>query len=160
MYTSAALLDMHERGQRTLGKLLDHCAVFTDAELHRELPGFGFPTLQLQLHHIIGAQDYWIQVALGRMFEDVPERYPTLEALQAYRTQVAEMTNDYLRGASDEELNTPRTMTVWGGAQHELMPARVFLRTLTHVYHHHGQVLAMCRILGRPGEPGMDFPIK
>jgi uncharacterized damage-inducible protein DinB len=33
----------------------------------------------------------------------------------------------------------------------------VLLRTITHLYHHIGQVSAMCRLLGKP-IPGSDFP--
>jgi len=34
----------------------------------------------------------------------------------------------------------------------------VFARTLVHIYHHMGQVAAMCRLLGKPTQ-GLDFPI-
>ncbi|MBK9305322.1 MAG: hypothetical protein IPM94_16040 [bacterium] len=29
---------------------------------------------------------------------------------------------------------------------------------LTHVFHHQGQLTAMCRLLGRPSE-GLDYPL-
>ncbi len=152
---------MHARGHRSFAKLLAHCSEFNSEELHREIPGFGYGTLQLQLHHMIGAQDYWIRVALGNMLEeDKPEEYPTVESLVTYRDQVVSMTDDYLRSASEAELNTERSMTVWTDMQENLMPAQVFMRTLTHMYHHQGQVLAMCRLLGRPLSDGMDFPLK
>jgi uncharacterized damage-inducible protein DinB len=32
------------------------------------------------------------------------------------------------------------------------------MRTMTHIYHHQGQVTAMCRLLGRPVN-GLDYPI-
>ncbi|XOV75413.1 MAG: DinB family protein [Phycisphaerales bacterium] len=52
-----------------------------------------------------------------------------------------------------------RDFVVWGGAQRPLVPAQVILRTQTHIYHHMGQVTAMCRLLGHPTPPGMDFPL-
>jgi uncharacterized damage-inducible protein DinB len=158
MYNSAELLDMHERGHRSLAKVLTHCEQFSQEEIDREIPGFDEGTLRRRLHHIIGAEQYWIGVLQGVVHDEPDEGYPTIASLQAYRERICSTTDDYLRSASDAELNTPRTMTVWGGAQHELMPAHVFLRTLTHIYHHLGQVLVMCRIMGKPGDR-MDFPL-
>lgn len=159
MYTSEALLDIHSRSHRCLGRLLEHCRLFDADELGREIEGFGYPTLQLQFHHEIGAEEYWVGVLLGRMdVEDDAHLYPTIESLEAYRERVAARTREYLAGASVEELNTPREMTTWGGNVRALTPAHVLLRTSTHLFHHQGQIMAMCRILGRPAE-GMDFPL-
>lgn len=158
MHTSAALLDMHERSQRSLIALLAHCRALTAAELRRELAGFGYGSVHLQLHHLIGAQRYWIGVLEGRIDADEDEdRFATVAALETMRDQVAALTAAYLRGASDAELNTPREMATWGGRTQTLIPAQVFLRTLTHIFHHQGQVTAMCRLLGKPVS-GLDYP--
>jgi len=159
MYNSAALLDMHARGHDSLERALTHCAQFSAAELNREIPGFDEGTLRRRLHHTIGAEQYWIGVLRGVVHDEPGDAYPDIAALQAYRQRISAATEDYLRGASEAELNTPRTLTVWGGAQRELVPAHVFLRTLTHIYHHLGQALVMCRVLGRPAE-GLDFPLR
>ena len=68
------------------------------------------------------------------------------------------ITEDWLRGASVRELGTPRPMRTWRGDEPVLIPAHVFLRTQTHLYHHKGQVVAMCRLLGSPC-PATDYPI-
>ena len=160
MYTSAALIDLHGRTHRSLTKLLEHCAGFTPEQLRTELDGFGYETLLLQLHHMIGAEQYWIGVLNGQMLVDENEAdQASIEALRAFRERVVEMTTTYLRSASDTELNTAREMTTWGDKQVQLAPAHVLLRTQTHVYQHQGQVAAMCRLLGRPIPPGLDFPI-
>jgi uncharacterized damage-inducible protein DinB len=159
MYTSAALLDLHERAHRSLQKLMAHCRELSPEELDRELPGFGYPSVRLQLHHEIGAEQYWIGVIQGRIeVDENAAAYPTIEALEAYREQVGSATLEYLEGASAEELNTPREMLTWQGAKRLLTPAHVILRTQTHLYHHQGQIVAMCRLLGKP-TGGVDFPI-
>jgi uncharacterized damage-inducible protein DinB len=159
MYTSTALLDMHERGHRSLSKVLAHCRQFTQEEIDRELPGFEEGTLRLRLHHIVGCEDYWIGVLRGTVLEDDrPGDYPDIAAIEAYRALVYSETEEYLASATNDELNTRRTMTVWKDTQRELVPAHVFLRTLTHIYHHLGQALVMCRVLGRPLD-GADFPL-
>jgi uncharacterized damage-inducible protein DinB len=151
-------MDLHERGHRSLGKVLAHCARFSAEEIDRVIPGFDEYTLRLRLHHIIGCEQYWIGVLRGVVHDEAADGYPDIAALQAYRARIFAETEEYLRGASDEELNSPRMMTVWGGTQRELIPARVVLRTVTHIYHHLGQALVMCRVLGQPAD-GMDFPL-
>jgi len=82
MYRVNALLDMHERGQRSLQKLLLHCGQLNAEELDRELPGFGYPNVRQQLEHVIGAQEYWISVVQGRFTGEFSStEYPTVEAL-------------------------------------------------------------------------------
>jgi uncharacterized damage-inducible protein DinB len=160
MYTSDALLDLHRRTHQTLLKLLDHCAGFSEDELSREVEGFGYSTLRVQLHHMIGAEEYWIGVIRGLMLtEDREEDMGSMQAIREYRERVAGVTTGYLRGASSEELNTRRKMTTWGGHERELMPALIVLRTQTHIIDHTGQVAPMCRHLGRAIPQGIDFPL-
>jgi uncharacterized damage-inducible protein DinB len=160
MFTSAALFDIHARAHQSLQRLLDHCASFSPEELAREVAGFGYPAIRLQLHHVIGAEEYWIGVLRGLMLTDErPEDFASIDALRAYRTRVTAVSAEYLRTASEAELNTRRKMTTWGGHERELVPAHIILRTQTHIFQHQGQVAAMCRLLGRPIPPGLDFPL-
>jgi len=159
-YTGEALLDLHERCHRSFGACVDHCRVFSAEEFDRELDGFGYSTLRQQLHHAIGAERYWISVLRDAMdaSEDEADAV-SIDRLEAFRRSVNATTRDYLRESSDEELNTPRMMTTWGGHEVLLAPAHVILRTQTHLFQHMGQVAAMCRLLGRPVPAGLDFPL-
>lgn len=159
MHDSETLLDLHARAHRNLAALQVHCRVLSAEELSRELPGFGYPSVRLQFHHEIGAEKYWIGVLQGRIDvdEDDPD-YPTVASLEAYRERVFAATEAWLRGASVSELNTARPMMTWGNREKVLVPAHVFMRTLTHLYHHQGQITAMCRLLGRPCG-GLDYPL-
>lgn len=159
MYTSEALADMHERTHRCFERLLEHCAALPDGAGDRALDGFGYPTVRLQVHHVLGAERYWLSVILGRMdARDDEADFPTVASLAPLRTQVATAMREYLRAATPSELNTPRAMLTWGGREQVLVPARIVLRTQTHAFHHQGQVVAMCRLLGSPVS-GLDFPI-
>ncbi|MFH0779040.1 MAG: DinB family protein [Candidatus Eisenbacteria bacterium] len=159
MHPPRALLDLHERAHRNLRALLAHCRGLSADEVNREFSGFGYPTVRLQLHHGIGAEKYWIGVLQGRIDadDDSPD-YPTIESLELYREEVFATTEAYLRASTAEELSTARSMITWGDRERVLIPAHVFVRTLTHLYHHQGQVVAMCRLLGKPCT-GMDYPI-
>lgn len=159
MYTAEALLDLHERAHRSLQKLMAHCGELSAEELDRNLSGFGYPSVRLQIHHQIGAEEYWIKVLQGRVeVDDNEAEYPHIESLETYRQEVFAATEAYLRAASAEELNTARRMMTWGNKEQLLTPALVFMRTMTHIYQHQGQILAMCRLLGKPASR-MDFPI-
>ncbi len=161
MYTSEALLDVHERAHRNLADLLTHCCGLDAADADRELDGFGYPTVRLQLHHAFAGERYWVGVLEGRIdVEEDAGDYTTIASLEPLRRRVFEGTRSYLRSASSTELGTPRPMITWGGHERELMPARVIVRTVTHLYDHKGQIVAMCRLLGNPSpSPGFDFPI-
>jgi uncharacterized damage-inducible protein DinB len=159
MHTGKSLLDIHERAHRNLKGLLDHCHQFSPEELNRTIEGFGYPTVRLQLHHEIGAEKYWVSVLERRMDADENDSdYPTVASLETYRREVGDVTERYLRAVSTEELNSPQTMITWGNRERLLIPAQVILRTQVHYYHHQGQILAMCRLLGKPGG-ALDYPI-
>jgi uncharacterized damage-inducible protein DinB len=160
MHTAAGLIDLHERTHRSLCGLLDHCAGLSEKQLAVELGGFGYPSIRLQLHHVIGAEQYWVGVLRGLMLTDEDEAdYASLDALRAFRERVADATIAYLRSTSDEELNTPREVTTWGDRRVTLAPAHAFLRTQTHVFQHKGQIAAMARLLGHPIPAGLDLPL-
>ena len=160
MFTPEALLDIHERTHRSLAGLMEHCALFQEGELDRQLDGFGYPTIRLQLHHAIAAEQYWVGVLRGLMLvEERDEDRASIEALRSFRARVAETTRAYLSGATTDELDTPRTMTTWGDRERVLAPGHVIVRTQTHAYQHQGQVAAMARLLGRPIPAGLDFPL-
>jgi uncharacterized damage-inducible protein DinB len=160
MYTKEALLDLHDRAHRSLRKLLTHCTQLSADSLDRKLEGFGYPTVRLQLHHAIGAEEYWTGVLQGKILaDDNDAEFPTVAALEAYRERVAGVTRAYLEMTPAAELNTAREMVTWQGAKRRLVPALVVLRPLTHIYQHQGQVLAMGRLLGMSGPDGLDFPI-
>ncbi|MFO0932005.1 MAG: DinB family protein [Planctomycetota bacterium] len=159
MYTPEALADLHARGHTSLRRLLEHCAPFSADELRRELDGFGYPSMHRSFAHVIGAEHYWVGVLHGVVdAEDRDDAYPTVEALEGWRGEVEARTRGYVDAASVEELNTPRPVTMWGGRTALLVPARVVVRTFAHLYQHQGQLVAMCRLLGRPAT-GLDFPL-
>ena len=155
MHTPETLIDIHERSQVSLRLLIEHCQSLSAEELNRDMGtdvegGFSYPTVASQLHHAINGQRYWLSVLRDEMdAEEFPERYVDVDSLEAFRQEVASALQTYLKGAKASELNSPTTMAMWGGREATLQPAHVVLRTVTHIYHHMGQVTAMCRLLGK-----------
>jgi uncharacterized damage-inducible protein DinB len=160
MFTPADLLDLHRRTHASVQRLIDHCAGLRPEDLRRELPGFGYPTVLRQLHHMAATERYWIGVLEGRMLAEEHETdWASIEAVGVFRASVLASTRAYLGRTSEADLRQRRPMTVWGGKEVPLVPLLVFLRTQTHAFQHMGQVTAMCRLLGRPVPPGLDFPL-
>ncbi|MFN8178937.1 MAG: DinB family protein [bacterium] len=160
MHAPEALRDIHDRAHHSQIGLLRHCRALTAVELNRQVPGFGDGTVRLQFRHAISAEEYWLGVIRGDFrIDDDEAAYPTVEALEAYRARVYALTEEYLRGCPVESLNAARPMRTWSGKEPVLVPAHVILRTVTHLYHHQGQIAAMCRILGKPIPEGLDFPL-
>jgi uncharacterized damage-inducible protein DinB len=136
-----------------------HCEQFSLEEINREMDGFGIPSIRLQLYHMIAAEEYWIGVIKGAFdADDHDEDYPDLESLEKYRNSVMRISGDYLRTASEDELNSPRPMLTWQNEEQIMAPAHIIMRTQTHIFQHLGQTLAMCRVLGKP-ESWLAFPI-
>jgi len=53
-----------------------------------------------------------------------------------------------------------RQMVTDPGQTRLLQPADVIMRVVTHVFNHQGQVLAMCRTMGKPNDTlDLDYPI-
>jgi uncharacterized damage-inducible protein DinB len=161
MYNAATLLDIHARAHESLRRLIAFCGSLTDDELRRPLNGFGFPTILRQLEHTIGAELYWQTVVTrGYTEEATPPTLPDLAAMEAFRQQTASVTRSYLDGASEAELNTLRAMISDPGRTRVLRPADVIMRIVTHIFNHQGQVLAMCRTIGKPNDThDLDYPI-
>ncbi len=160
MYTPDSLFDMNRRTHVSFAKIIDHCRQLSHEQLITAIDGFGYPSVQLQLHHTIAAQKYWLGVIEGRMdVDDDPATDVTIDDLSGYRSQVAASVDAYLQSASSEELVSERLMITWGGRERALTPVHLIVRPLMHYFHHQGQVAAMCRILGMPVPPGMDYPL-
>jgi uncharacterized damage-inducible protein DinB len=161
MYTAETLLDVHGRAHESLRRLIVFCGDLTNDELRQPVTGFGFPTVLRQLEHTIGAEVYWQRVVTTGYSEEAT--LPTLRdvaAIETFRQQTAAATRSYLEGASEAELNRLRQMTSDPGRTRLLRPADVIMRVVTHIFSHQGQILAMCRHIGKPNAAhDLDYPV-
>jgi uncharacterized damage-inducible protein DinB len=161
MYNAEILLDIHARAHESLRRVIVFCGSLTDDELRRPVAGFGFPTILRQLEHTIGAEVYW-QTVVTRGYTEAATSPKLLDvaAIEAFRQQTASATRSYLAGASEAELSSPRQMISDPGRTRLLRPADVILRIVTHMFNHQGQVLAICRTIGKPNSRNdLDYPV-
>ena len=161
MYNSETLLDIHGRAHESLRRLIVFCGNLGEDELRTPLTGFGFPTILRQLEHTIGAEVYWQTVVTkGYTEESRLPNLPDVAAIEAFRQQTASGTRSFLERATEAELNAPREMISDPGQTRLLRPADVIVRVVTHIFSHQGQVLAMCRTIGKPNDKhDLDYPV-
>jgi uncharacterized damage-inducible protein DinB len=157
MFTKNGLLQNYNWAVASFDTLFEHCRGFSGEELLQEHAGFGFPCLWDQLAHILICENYWLENITGKSAVDNWHEPRTLEHLLSQRPTLLAATREYISSATEEELNTERTFE---GDPGELpvtcSPAFVIQHVITHGYHHKGQAVAMCRLLGRPA-PGTDM---
>lgn len=162
MYNAPTLLDIHARAHESLRRLIVFCHILDEDELRRPLTVFGWPTVHRQLQHTISGEMYWQRVlTTGYTEEATLPKLPDLTAMEAFRAETAAITRAYLERAGEADLNTSRKMVSDPGKTRVLRPADVIMRIVTHIYSHQGQVLAMCRTLGKPNTThDVNYPVE
>lgn len=157
MFTKDGIRALHAWTHERLALVIDHAAKLSPDEFTRPLPGFGQPTVQDQLMHMLGAEERWVL-----RLQDLPIRawspadYPTAEPLRAARDRVVRSTLAYLDRLSDAEINAPLTRRPREWIGDVKSPGFILHHVMTHAFHHKGQVVAMCRLLGHPA-PDTDL---
>ena len=157
MFTRAGLLMLHERTHERLALLIRHTGTLPPEAFVRELPGFGMGSVRHQLVHILNCERGWMHDLEDRTFEPRPkDEYTTAAMIESHRQIVASETRDLFGRLSEDRINArlEKRPEAWMGDLRS--PAFTLLHTLTHAYHHKGQIVAMCRLLGSPA-PDTDL---
>ena len=141
----------------SLNLVLDHLSTISTSEYVTELPGFGFRTLREQVIHILNCEGFWINILQGLSYVDrKPEEYPSVAEAKLLQQETTQRTRAYLSNLTNQELNTDTKLHFSDGDIGIRTPALVLHHVLTHAFHHKGQIVAMCRVLGHPA-PDTDL---
>ncbi len=157
MFTLDSIRKYHGWTHASLSLLLDHLSTLSEADYTKELPGFGLPTVHQQVVHLFNCEAFWIHTLQGLPFRDRdPANCPAVTDAKLLQQEVRRQTLAYLSGLSDQELNADTDLHFPDGAVAIRTPALVLHHVLTHAFHHKGQIVAMCRLLGHPA-PDTDL---
>lgn len=159
MFSKESLREQHRRAHRSYSRLLDHVATLPPEALMTPLEGFGLPILRNQLLHIADSEAFWVSQLEGRPF--IKWNYVAftdVEAMRAAFERVAAATGAYLDQLGADEVNTSLELTFDDGTL-TTTPGLTLSHVITHGFHHKGQVVAMCRLLGHPA-PCTDFAVE
>jgi len=122
-----------------------------------ELLGFARSTIRDQLFHTIANEIFWMHgLQLLPMPRLSADDYSTGEALAELKRRAMAETLEYLDRLSEPELNRDLLRVSEGWVGPPRSPAFILHHVLTHAFHHKGQVVAMCRLLGHPA-PDTDY---
>lgn len=151
MFTRDGILNFHDWTHASIRLLLDHLSTVPETDYARLLAGFGFPTLREQVIHLLNCEGFWIHALQGFQYIDQsPAECPTIAETTALESEISRQTHNYLSGLTDQQLNSDTKLRFSDGDVAVRIPALVLHHVLTHAFHHKGQVVAMCRVLGLP----------
>ena len=151
MFTVDGIRKLHGWTHSCLGLVLDHLTTVPASDYEKEVPGFGFGTLREQTIHIFNCEGFWVHVLEGLRYVDrTPEECVGVADVRALQQEVSERTRAYLLTLTDEQLNSDTELHFPDGDVAVRTPALVLHHMLTHAFHHKGQIVAMCRVLGHP----------
>jgi len=157
VFTIDGVQKFHHWTHASLNLLLSHLSTVPASGFVRELPGFGFSTLQKQIIHIFNCEGFWIHTLQGLEYVDRnPAEYRNVADARLLQQEVSEGTRAYLSSLTNQQLNTDMELHFSDGDKAVRTPALILHHLLTHAFHHKGQIVAMCRELGYPA-PDTDM---
>jgi uncharacterized damage-inducible protein DinB len=148
MFTKEAVKSLHTWAHQSLDVLFAHAATLGGEDFVRPLAGFGQASVRDQLVHIVFVEEAWIKALQGIRYQPWrPDDFRSLATIVPAKDSVRRATAAYLERLGESELNAPvQPGEQWAGPPRS--PAFIIQHIVTHSFHHKGQVVAMCRILG------------
>jgi DinB family len=96
VFTTDGIQQLHEWAHASISMVLDHLSTFPAADYQKELPGFGFSTLQKQVVHIFNCEGFWIHVIKGLPYVDRdPATCSDVADARLLQQQVSRWTEEY-----------------------------------------------------------------
>jgi uncharacterized damage-inducible protein DinB len=157
VFTLDGIRKFHSWTHSSLTMLLDHLSTIPASDYTSELSGFGRPTVQQQVIHIFNCEGFWIHVLQGLPYQGrTPGDCTDIIQARLLQQEVRQHTLTYLSGISDQQLNSDTELRFADADVDVRTPALVLHHVLSHAFHHKGQIVAMCRLLGHPA-PDTDL---
>ena len=149
MFTVDGVRKFHGWTHACLDVVLNHLSKIPVDDYGREVPGFGFGTLREQVIHLFNCEGFWVHTLQGKRYAGRSAE-GTIADARALEREVSHQTREYLSSLTDQQLNTDTKLHFPDGDVAVRTPALVLHHVLTHAFHHKGQIVAMCRLLGYP----------
>ena len=157
MFTVDGVRKLHGWTHASLNLVLNLLSTMPTSDYVREISGFGFRTLREQTIHIFNCEGFWVHTLRGSRYADrTLVDCPALADVRLLQNDVSQSTHAYLSTLTNQQLNADAELHFSDGDVAVRTPALVLHHVLTHAFHHKGQIVAMCRALGRPA-PDTDL---
>lgn len=128
------------RGSRAV--LLRFCGEMSSETLCNPVPGFGRGSIRNTLVHIANTYYHWLGVTAMDLPAEyyVPEEISDISRLQEVFSDINGLMERFFTCFSGRQ-----TITIEGTGH---SPLQLFTHTITHEFHHKGQIMSMGRLLG------------
>jgi uncharacterized damage-inducible protein DinB len=157
VFTIDGVRKFHGWTHSSLDLVLDHVSTIPSDDYVREVSGFGFATLRDQAIHIVNCEGFWVHTLQGLRYTNrTAADCPALASVRLIQEQVSQSTDAYLSTLTDQQLGADTELRFSDGDVCVRTPAFILHHVLTHAFHHKGQIVAMCRLLGHPA-PDTDL---
>jgi uncharacterized damage-inducible protein DinB len=151
VFTVDGIRKFHGWTHASLDLVLNHVSTIPTNDFVREVSGFGFATLRDQAIHIFNCEGFWVHTLQGlRYVNRTVADCPALADVRLMQKQVKQSTDAYLSTLADHQIEADTELRFSDGDVCVRTPAFVIHHFLTHAFHHKGQIVAMCRLLGHP----------
>ena len=151
MFTVDGIRKLHGWTHACVNLVLDHLDTIPLEDYGKQVAGFGFGTLREQTIHIFNCEGFWIHLLEGQRYDGAKaEECVGVADARALQREVSARTHAYLSRLTDQQLNTNVELHFPDRDMRVRTPALVLHHMLTHAFHHKGQIVAMCRLLGHP----------
>ncbi|MFB7140374.1 DinB family protein [Gottfriedia sp. NPDC056225] len=135
--------------------LLNFCSELKQEDFTSKLDGFGFQSVRESLLHMAECYIAWIGsfILLKTKKPITPKENIVNISLEDIRSrfELADLYVSELYGMPIDDLNKPIIRTIpWRNSNEEISftPMKLLIHTITHEYHHKGQIVAMARQMG------------
>ncbi|WP_088072320.1 DinB family protein [Gottfriedia luciferensis] len=137
------------------GVLLDFCSQLKPEDFTRKLDGFGFQSVRETLLHIADCYIAWIGSFI--LLKTKSPITPKVEIASLnlddikLRFEQADVFVKELMQFTSEKMNEPIVRKIpWRETSEDISitPMKLLIHTITHEYHHKGQIVSMARQMG------------
>jgi uncharacterized damage-inducible protein DinB len=157
MFTLDGIRKFHAWTHQSLTLLFDHLATIQAEDYAKELSGFGYASIHAQVVHLLGCEVRWVNRLQGIPNDSWdPGRWPGIADARILQSEAQARTLGYLSRLTEEQLNAGAELRFPDGDVADRTPALILHHVFTHAFHHKGQIVAMCRLLGHPA-PDTDL---
>jgi uncharacterized damage-inducible protein DinB len=144
----------YEWVRQTRGVLLDFCSELDPDDFTRQ-NGFGFQSVRNTLVHIADCYNAWLgSFVLLKTKKPITSKEDLLklglDEIKVRFEQVDSYVNEVFKVLKDQMDEPIQRQIPWreGGAPISMTPSKLLMHTITHEFHHKGQVMAMARQMG------------
>ena len=143
------LKKQYELLQRPRGILLNFIETHVGADIDTPVAAYENKTIRSLMEHTTSCYFAWLAYfCLRQPYGSIKDKGTlTFEELRQFYNKADETVAAFLQNFEDK-MEVPITATHWDDEILTFTPLRLFTHVVTHEFHHKGQIVMMCRLLG------------